>query len=467
MGETSQLLMTFILNALWQISAITAVALVCTKLLYRMPSRYSHAVWALALTACLLVPATTILLHGGETVDQAARTDAGHSDRLAEPGSEAIPVSLHSLIRPVSISPSILYALLWTFAALLLFRAIRIVWLGYQTWRVRYLAYVRPLPPSSAEIVERCVRSFSLSGISILCSAEASGPCTLGIRRPVLLLPERFFITGLVEDDIFSAVSHELAHVRRHDFFFNLLYEVAYIPLCFHPCAAFILSRIAQTRELACDEIAARMLPTAGQYARSLLHIAQSMFAEARSDLNYALGIFDTNTLEERIMNILKTNHAGGKRARVLRLAAVCLIGVVSLGLSAFSLRLTSTSNSADLEQFAGTWEAKYQGTTFFTLHLKLANGSLGGTCIHTDRLEWVDGDLIPTGNELTTDKILKASGSGKKLVLKIGDGNSSDGFALEFTLTAPDRAEAKVPVPSDSGSPPQKKPWHFLRIAQ
>jgi hypothetical protein len=262
-------------------------------------------------------------------------------------------------------------------------------------------------------------------------------------------------------------VSHELAHVRRYDFFFNLLYEVIFIPLCFHPCAAFIMSRIAQTRELACDEIAAPMLPTVGRYARSLLRIAQSMFAEARSGSNYALGLFDTNTLEERIMNILGTKSAFGKKTRVLRLIAVCLVGFVSLGLSTFSLRLTSTNNSAELEQFAGTWEAKYQGTTFFTLHLKLTNGSLGGTCVHNDRLAWVDGELIPTGSEFSTEKILEASSSGKKLLMKIGNENSSDGFPLEFTLTAPGRAEAKITAPSDSGTPPQKKPWRLQRIGQ
>src|SRR4029077_12768801 len=124
-------------------------------------------------------------------------------------------------------------------------------------------------------------------------------------------LPETFFLDAFSEDDLSSAISHELAHALRHDFLFNLLYEIASLPVCFHPCAALILSRIAQTRELACDEIAAQMLPTTRRYATSLLHIAQSMFTGARSD--YALGLFDTNTLEERIMNILKTNNTRKK----------------------------------------------------------------------------------------------------------------------------------------------------------
>ena len=164
-------------------------------------------------------------------------------------------------------------------------------------------------------------------------------------------------------------------------------------------------------------------------------------------------------------MNILNNNDTR-KQARAVRLIAVCLIGAASIGLSAFSLRL-NTSHSEDLTPFVGTWEAKYQGTTFFTLHLKLENGSLGGTCVHGERLTLVNGELIPDGSKLSTHKIVEASVSGKKLLLKIGDENSSDTFPLEFTLTGADQAEGRIVVASDSGTPPPKKPWHFERIGQ
>lgn len=311
------------------------------------------------------------------------------------------------------------------------------------------------------------MRSFSLPGVSVLCT-QLSGPATLGFRRPLLLLPETFFLDAIPEDDLSSAISHELAHVLRRDFLFNLLYEIASLPVRFHPCAALILSRIAQTRELACDEIAAQVLPTTRRYATSLLHIAQSVLAGARS--NYALGLFDTNSLEERIMNILKTSDE--RKTWSARLIAVCLIGEASIGLSAFSLRLNNAGRSEDLALFAGTWEAKYQGATFFTVHLTLANGSLGGTCVLGERWEIVDGELIPDGSELSTHKILEATASGKKLLLKIsgnkiGDENSSEVVPVELTLTDRDQAEGRVAGSNSDTPPPQKKPWHFQRIGQ
>ncbi|HVI77356.1 MAG TPA: M56 family metallopeptidase, partial [Candidatus Acidoferrum sp.] len=390
---------------------------------------------------------------------------------VAQSSTRAIPVSFHSLSRAVSFSPRILYALLWVYGTVLLFHVARLAWFGYQTRGVCQLAYPRPLPPALSRIVEHCARSFSLPCVSVLCTADLSGPATLGFGRPLLLLPETFFLDAFPEDDLFSAIAHELAHILRRDFLFNLLYQIASLPVCFHPCAALILSRIAQTRELACDEIAARMLPTTKRYATSVLHMAQSMFTGARS--NYALGLFDTNTLEERIMNILKNNDTS-KKTRAVRLITVCLIGAASIGLSAFSLRLNNASRSEDLAPFAGTWEAKYKGATFFTVHLTLANGSLGGTCVLGER--WAvtdDGEFIPDGSELSTHKILEATASGKKLLTKIsenkiGDETSSEVVPVELTLTGGDQAEGRVVARSNSDTPPpQKKPWHFQRTGQ
>ena len=129
----------------------------------------------------------------------------------------------------------------------------------------------------------------------------------VGVRTNLLLSQNKYsLLDAFPEDDLFSAISHELAHVLRCDFLFNLLYQIASLPVRFTLRGADS-SRIAQTRELACDEIAAQMLPTAKRYDTRA-------FTGARS--NYALGLFDTNTLEERIMNILKNNDTSKKTGR-------------------------------------------------------------------------------------------------------------------------------------------------------
>ena len=120
MAEISQLLATFILNAIWQITAITALAHLCTKLLHRAPSRFSYGVWVAALGACLLIPTASVVLQHREATGRASEVaPTAQPDRAAEPGALAIPVSFHSLSRSVSFSPRILYALLWMYGIVL------------------------------------------------------------------------------------------------------------------------------------------------------------------------------------------------------------------------------------------------------------------------------------------------------------------------------------------------------------
>src|SRR5262245_53216854 len=49
MRTISQLLLTFLLNACWQIALVTAVAAICARLLRRTSARYQHLLWVTAL----------------------------------------------------------------------------------------------------------------------------------------------------------------------------------------------------------------------------------------------------------------------------------------------------------------------------------------------------------------------------------------------------------------------------------
>ena len=467
MSDIRQWGTTFLLNGIWQITAITILAFVSAKLLSRMPSRYAHRVWVLALVACLVIPLATVLIQHSAGTD-VAETNKVESPLRVSPNSSArgFSIPLHSLSHSISVPPLFSRVLLWVFAALLLYATARLGWMLYCTLSIRRRAYERKVPEPLLKVAERCLRAFELRVVPILCSDEVAVPSTVGFRGPVLLLPENFFANEVTEDDLFSVLSHEFAHVRRHDFVLNLLYEIVHVAVCFHPFTAFIRSRIAHTRELACDEMAARMLPSGAHYARSLLHLAQSVLSGGQSQSTYALGLFDTNTLEERIVNILKTTTASTKWARTVRFLVVYLAGAAALVISAFSLKLAA-ENATDLKQFAGTWECKYKGRAFFTLRMAVKDGVLGGTAVHSTRVALVDGELIPGTDETAQDRIFDTHPSGQELLLKIADGpNVADPISLSFKLTSKDEAEVMPLVDQQGDVPPPKKPWHFQRVS-
>ena len=319
------------------------------------------------------------------------------------------------------------------------------------------------MPPAMRTLVEQCHSLLGMKPVPMLLSPEGKGPATLGIHNPVLVLPE-WFLSQASEDELSSVLGHELAHIRRHDFLLNLVYELLILPISFHPAAALIKARIDQTRELACDEIAAECLSTRTQYARSLLSIAQSMTANQRpATLGYALGLFDTNTLEDRIMNVLeRANRVRKTRAQALVLATLTLLIVTCLGVSAVSIQVTQpTSTDADLQQFVGTWHAQFKGKTFLTIKLEKQQGKLTGTVSHADIQVDKDGELTSAEEHEGSDPIVEAKLTSGILRITTKEQTSQDTIQCEMKLTGTDQAELRVLAPPDVPTP---KPWKLER---
>ncbi|HEU5460474.1 MAG TPA: hypothetical protein VFU83_08255, partial [Pyrinomonadaceae bacterium] len=70
----SQLLLTFLLNSLWQIALIASLAAVGSWLLRELATRYRHWIWVSALCLAFLVPAITSLRTLGDTVSASTPT---------------------------------------------------------------------------------------------------------------------------------------------------------------------------------------------------------------------------------------------------------------------------------------------------------------------------------------------------------------------------------------------------------
>ena len=458
MPEISRWLVTFLLNALWQITAIALLAALCARLLRHARHGQIHILWVLALAACLLVPSATLVIQTRAVAQPgAAYAPAPAADSRAS-HARGTAVAFHSLSRSVSLSPSLLRLGFWAYLALLLWRIARLGLLLTRTSHLRARAFPMHLPADLRRMTRRCAAALSLHPVPVLSSATAAAPLTIGFRRPVVILPADW-LAHAPPDDLLSALAHELAHVRRRDFGFNLIFEMACLPVWFHPGTALIRTRLAQTRESACDEIAAHVLQSRARYAGALVRLARMALAASQAAPNYALGLFDTNALEERVMNLLKNTEARRRGPRAARWTLALLAGMSALGMSVFSLRLAA--EDSNLERFAGIWEVTYEGKTFFTLRLKLSGGVLTGTAVHTTRLRFVDGELLPDTDETVTGKIIEARATDRRLTLKIAAGDdSSDPISLKLTLVG--AADADV-----IGTPDQEKPWHFRRTGK
>jgi TonB family protein len=209
-------------------------------------------------------------------------------------------------------------------------------------------------------------RRFGVAMPEVRCSSETRGPVVLGLRRPLLLVPEGFFTTEHAEeiqtasdadirmasdvdvrtasdDDIAAALAHECAHIRRRDFAKNLIYECVAAAVAYHPACWLMRRRIAETRELVCDEMAAGGAGDRPEYAASLLRLARAMAAPADySGGTAAIGVFDANILEERIMR-LTMDVPKVTRARRIAMAAVAACALLGGAVTATALSFDVT----------------------------------------------------------------------------------------------------------------------------
>jgi TonB family protein len=170
-------------------------------------------------------------------------------------------------------------------------------------------------------------------------------PITVGIRDRIVILPRRFASEVNVEL-LTSALGHEFQHVARHDYLLNLVYEVLYIPLSFHPAAALVRRRIRHTRELCCDAAVTAASISAEVYARSLVKlIGSAPLLPLAPDTT--IGMNESDILEVRIMALLKKSQISLRRRTLLLIVAAVLFLTPCVVAATFAVAVNAQEPSA------------------------------------------------------------------------------------------------------------------------
>jgi TonB family protein len=179
------------------------------------------------------------------------------------------------------------------------------------------------------------LQRIGIADVPVATSAQVFGPVTLGIFKKLVLLPVSM-AAGLPEAEVNAVLAHEFAHIQRNDFLKNLGYELLALPVSYHPLFWLTRERIMESREMICDQMAAE-LSDRDAYAHSLLRLASLLVEGMSIRIPHAIGIFDANTLERRIMRLTeRRNEIRGWRR--LGIAAAC--AVLGVGTCASALAL-------------------------------------------------------------------------------------------------------------------------------
>lgn len=105
-------------------------------------------------------------------------------------------------------------------------------------------------------------------------SDEVISPMAMGVWRAAILLPVSALMQ-LSPAQLESVLVHELAHIRRWDYLYNLLQTTVECLLFFHPAVWWVSRCARDLREACCDEVAARSCEDPMVYAEALLQLEE------------------------------------------------------------------------------------------------------------------------------------------------------------------------------------------------
>lgn len=162
--------------------------------------------------------------------------------------------------------------------------------------------------------------------VGLYLSNKISVPITLGHIKPFILFPLAY-ANKMEPAQIEAILLHELAHVKRHDYLFNLLKVGIETILFFNPFVWALSKVMEKEREHACDDMVVAHISTPISYAQALVELE-----ELRMSLHPVLTMAATGNrkhLFKRIKRITKmeTNY---KNVRP-QLMAVILSGIALL----------------------------------------------------------------------------------------------------------------------------------------
>src|SRR6185369_3080701 len=215
MRISSQLLLTFLLNACWQVALIAALASLGSWLLRNSTARYRHWVWVSALCLAFLVPATTTFRVLFDNVPPAdinqIRSARGSVPQLAREIAPDLPAATFTTPgSTLQLNQTLGLALLAFYSAFLIYRIFKLLQ-AWQTTRAIRRAAVQLEPDDRiADVVRRCELELGIGAgaVKVLRSETLPVPVTIGLLHPVIILPELLLREGNVEL-LTSALGHE------------------------------------------------------------------------------------------------------------------------------------------------------------------------------------------------------------------------------------------------------------------
>lgn len=308
-----------VFNSLWQMALLwIAYQLILAFFSIKKPSRKGLLSASFLFAGFAWFMSTFIMLLTGNADGKSIYTGgiltAGSNERLITWFNNALPVI------------SVVYLLLLLIPVLNFLR------------NYRYVQEIRRNGLSKADVywrifAQKIASQMAISrSVQVWMSALVKSPVTIGYLKPVILLPVasvNHLTTGQTE----AILLHELAHIKRYDYFINLLSKSIRTLLYFNPFANAFGKIIERERERACDEMVMQFQYEPHSYASALLALEKAAYVPRQS---FAVAASDGRKSEFRqriewILGIRQKPFVSFARIAGVLVALFCFVGLNAL----------------------------------------------------------------------------------------------------------------------------------------
>jgi beta-lactamase regulating signal transducer with metallopeptidase domain/predicted nucleic acid-binding Zn-ribbon protein len=345
-----------VIHSLWQATLIAILAGITTIFLRKKTAQTKYLVHNIALFAVLLSAIVTFNIYYSNVEQISSDTpivpiisnDNAQAINFENIDNQLIVTGNNATTLPLSIKS------LKTFFDGQIYIVVLIWLLGMGLFLLKllggisYVYYLRsqhnfPVDEYWSELMEDLTKKLNIKRqIALVESALVSSPVVVGYLKPMILFPLGV-INKMNTEEVEAVLAHEIAHIVRHDYVFNVIQSLIEALFYFNPAVWWLSSNIRNERENCCDDIAIQLCGSSMTYAKSLVAVQEMQLFSP----NFAMGFAGQrrNQLFERIQRIL--NQSSSKTSVMEKLFATTFIIISLIAYSFAPQNVNNNQNSS------------------------------------------------------------------------------------------------------------------------
>jgi bla regulator protein blaR1 len=181
--------------------------------------------------------------------------------------------------------------------------------------------------------------------VRVFVSSLINSPFTIGFLKPVILMPAAV-VCHLSIEETEAILLHELAHIKRNDYFINLIIQFIKAILFYNPFVKMFVKTIEREREKSCDELVLQFRYEPLSYATALLRLEQLRIAGPAFGIPFSGNSADLLHRIEKITG--KKNKPAFPGKKIAGIAAALLVLFL---LQFFSLKKEKTRYAQNIAE--------------------------------------------------------------------------------------------------------------------